>query len=89
MLLDRMFVQQSFKTLCFLDTTSACTNQYHIWEVRKNMIEKGQKAINFSLKNQMNLITELADFHGRKVFLFFFPKVDSFNDQAHLISVAK
>ena len=53
------------------------------------MIEKGQKAINFSLKNQMNLITELADFHGRTVFFFFFPNVDSLNDQAHMISVAK
>lgn len=53
------------------------------------MIEKGQQAINFSLKNQWNTDIELTQFTGQKVFLFFFPAVDSLNDQVHMINVAK
>lgn len=53
------------------------------------MIEKGQKAIHFALRNQANQMTTLSDFYGQKIFLFFFPSVDSLNDQVHMISVAK
>ncbi len=52
-------------------------------------MEKGQKAINFSLKDQMNMTIRLSDFIGHKVFLFFFSEVNSLNDQVHMINVAK
>lgn len=41
------------------------------------MIEAGQKAPTFSLQNQDDETVSLADYAGRKVVLYFYPKADT------------
>lgn len=58
-------------------------------EAWRSMIEKGQKAIPFTLNNQYDQEIALADFYGQQVFIFFFPGVDTLNDQVHMMRVAQ
>lgn len=53
------------------------------------MIEKNQIAPNFQLKDQGNNLVTLSSFRGHKVFLFFFPEINTLNDQVHVISYAR
>ncbi|MFI4985084.1 MAG: thioredoxin-dependent thiol peroxidase [Solirubrobacterales bacterium] len=41
------------------------------------MIEKGEKAPDFELPDQDGRAVKLADFHGQRVVLFFYPKADT------------
>lgn len=53
------------------------------------MIEKNQVAPNFQLRDQGNNLVELEKFRGHTVFLFFFPAIDTLDDQVHVITYAK
>ena len=41
------------------------------------MLNEGDKAPNFSLKNQENVTVSLKDFKGKKVLLWFYPKAST------------
>ncbi len=41
------------------------------------MIDKGDEAPDFELPDQDGRAVKLADFHGQRVVLFFYPKADT------------
>jgi peroxiredoxin Q/BCP len=43
----------------------------------EGMLGPGQKAPGFSLKDQNGSVVKLADFRGRKVLLYFYPRADT------------